>query len=68
VKVMTMPPLAEVTVAIAVPLEAEYVRQVEAVSPDLRVLYDPQLLPPQRFPADHSGDPSFERTHSQEQS
>ncbi|MFJ4207427.1 D-2-hydroxyacid dehydrogenase [Paenarthrobacter sp. NPDC089675] len=57
----------ELTIAIAVPLEAEYVEQIRAVDPSVTVLYDPELLPPERFPADHSGDPDFERTPEQEE-
>lgn len=61
---MTSP--EEITVAIAVPLEAEYVTRIQAATLGIKVLHDPQLLPPQRFPADHSGDPSFQRTAEQE--
>jgi phosphoglycerate dehydrogenase-like enzyme len=31
------------------------------------VLYEPDLLPPERFPADHAGDPNFRRTPEQEE-
>jgi phosphoglycerate dehydrogenase-like enzyme len=55
------------TVAIAVPLEAELVERIRAVDPSVTVLYDPELLPPERFPADHSGDPGFRRTPEQEE-
>src|SRR6478609_5083103 len=54
------------TVAIAVPLEAELVDRIRAVDPSVTVLYDPELLPPERFPADHAGDPDFRRTPEQE--
>lgn len=54
------------TVAIAVPLEAELVERIRAVDPSVTVLYEPELLPPERFPADHSGDPGFRRTPEQE--
>jgi phosphoglycerate dehydrogenase-like enzyme len=57
----------QTTVAIAVPLEAELVDRIRAVDPALTVLYEPQLLPPERFPADHSGDPDFKRTPAQEE-
>lgn len=49
------------TVAIAVPLEPEFVDAIRAVDPAVTVLYEPDLLPPERFPADHSGDPAFTR-------
>ncbi len=55
------------TVAIAVPLEAELVDQIRAVDPSITVLYQPDLLPPERFPADHAGDPAFKRTVEQEE-
>lgn len=55
------------TVAIAVPLEAELVDQIRAVDPSVTVLYQPDLLPPERFPADHAGDPGFQRTPEQEE-
>ena len=38
------------TVAIAVPLEAELVERIRAVDPSVTVLYEPELLPPERFP------------------
>lgn len=55
------------TVAIAVPLEAELVDQIRAVDPSVTVLYEPDLLPPERYPADHAGDPAFKRTDEQEE-
>lgn len=57
----------ELNIAIAVPLEAEHVERIRAVDPSVKVLYDPELLPPERFPADHSGDPAFKRTPEQEE-
>jgi phosphoglycerate dehydrogenase-like enzyme len=56
----------ETIVAIAVPLEAELVERIRAVDPSVTVLYEPDLLPPERFPADHAGDPDFKRTPEQE--
>ncbi len=61
----TMTP--QTIVAIAVPLEAELVERIRAVDPSVTVLYEPELLPPERFPADHSGDPDFRRTPEQEE-
>ena len=58
---------SETIVAIAVPLEAELVDRLRAGVPSVTVLYDPDLLPPERFPADHSGDPAFSRTAEQEE-
>lgn len=57
----------QTTVAIAVPLEAELVERIRAVDPSVTVLYEPELLPPERYPADHSGDPDFRRTPEQEE-
>jgi phosphoglycerate dehydrogenase-like enzyme len=54
-------------VGIAVPLEAEHVEAIRAVDPSITVLYEPDLLPPERFPADHSGDPSFRRSADAEE-
>lgn len=58
---------SQTTVAIAVPLEAELVERIRAVDPSVTVLHEPELLPPERFPADHSGDPGFRRTPEQEE-
>lgn len=58
---------AETIVAIAVPLEAEHVERIRAVDPSVTVLYEPGLLPPERYPADHTGDPAFRRTPEQEE-
>ncbi|PYG98971.1 D-2-hydroxyacid dehydrogenase [Arthrobacter stackebrandtii] len=54
------------TVAIAVPLEAEHVEAIRAANPAVTVIYEPELLPQERFPADHAGDPAFKRTEEQE--
>ncbi len=54
------------TVAIAVPLEAEHVEAIRAAHPAITVVYEPDLLPQERFPADHAGDPAFKRTEEQE--
>lgn len=54
-------------VAIAVPLEAELVETIRAIDPQATVLYEPDLLPPERFPADHSGDPGFQRSPEAEE-
>src|SRR5690349_10539996 len=46
-----------VHVLIATPLEAEHVARIEAADPRVRVLYEPDLLPVPRYPADHGGTP-----------
>lgn len=58
---------SNLTVAIAVPLEAELVESIRAADPAVTVLYEPELLPPERFPADHAGDPAFRRSEAQEE-
>jgi glyoxylate/hydroxypyruvate reductase len=56
-----------VTVAIATPLEEELVDRIRKVDQRLDVLFEPDLLPPPRYPSDHGGDPGFTRTADQEQ-
>ncbi|MHA7270083.1 D-2-hydroxyacid dehydrogenase [Arthrobacter sp. HLT1-20] len=63
---MNIMTIQNLTVAIAVPLEAEHVAAIRAAHPAVTVLYEPELLPPERFPADHAGDPAFARTAEQE--
>ncbi len=56
----------QVVVVIATPLEAELVATVKAVDDRLEVLFDPELLPPLRFPCDHRGRDGFLRTDDEE--
>lgn len=58
---------SQLTVAVAVPLEPELVEEIRLTDPSVTVLYDPDLLPPERYPADHAGDPAFTRTPEQEE-
>ncbi len=53
------------TIMIASPLEAEHVAAIRDTHPALEVLYDPTLLPPTRYVADHKGGP-FTRTPLQQ--
>jgi glyoxylate/hydroxypyruvate reductase len=46
-----------VHVLIASPLEPEFAARIGAVDPRITVLYEPDLLPVARYPADHSGTP-----------
>ena len=55
-----------VVVVIATPLEAELVALIEAVDDRVDVRYEPDLLPPPRFPCDHRGIRGFRRTEKQE--
>jgi phosphoglycerate dehydrogenase-like enzyme len=48
-------------VLIASPLEAELVARIRAADPRAETLWEPALLPPARYPADHRGDPAFRR-------
>jgi phosphoglycerate dehydrogenase-like enzyme len=50
-----------VRVFIATPLEADLVERLRAVDERLDIQYEPELLPPVRYPSDHRGDPSFVR-------
>jgi len=54
------------TIMIASPLEAEHVDLIRETHRDIDVLYDPALLPPVRYVADHKGAP-FTRTVLQQQ-
>jgi glyoxylate/hydroxypyruvate reductase len=53
--------VAPTQVLIASPLEAELVARIEAAEPRAEVRFEPDLLPPARYPADHRGDPAFRR-------
>jgi phosphoglycerate dehydrogenase-like enzyme len=51
----------QVRVMIATPLEKELAERVAAADPRVELLFDPELLPPARYPGDHAGDPEFRR-------
>jgi phosphoglycerate dehydrogenase-like enzyme len=53
--------MAHTRVLIASPLEAELAARIQAADPRAEVRYEPDLLPPARYPADHGGDPAFRR-------
>jgi phosphoglycerate dehydrogenase-like enzyme len=55
----------EITVLIASFLEEEHVRRISAEDPRIRVIYEPDLLRPPRYAADHKG-AARERTPDQE--
>jgi glyoxylate/hydroxypyruvate reductase len=48
-------------------LEPEHVDRIRQVDESLEVIYEPRLLRPPRYAADHNGDPTFQRTPEQEQ-
>jgi phosphoglycerate dehydrogenase-like enzyme len=56
-----------VPVVIATPVEPELVDRVRAVDDRLDVRFEPDLLPPPRYPCDHIGDPDWRRTPEQQQ-
>jgi glyoxylate/hydroxypyruvate reductase len=53
--------VAPTQVLIASPLEAGLAERIKAADPRAEVLFEPDLLPPPRYPADHQGDPAFRR-------
>ena len=55
-----------IKVALATPLEPELRHLITDVDPSVELLADDTLLPPQRFPGDHDGDPTFVRTPQQQ--
>jgi phosphoglycerate dehydrogenase-like enzyme len=58
--------MARTPVMIASPLEAELVARIRRADPRIEVLWEPDLLPPARYPADHGGDPAFRRDRAGE--
>ena len=56
-----------VEVMIATPLEEALVREIEGTDHRIKLLYEPELLPPARYPADHRGDPDFRRDAAQKE-
>jgi phosphoglycerate dehydrogenase-like enzyme len=59
-----MTPEPGYTLLITTYLDPEHVARIRAVSPRLHVVYEPELLPRPRYPADHDG--PIERTPEQE--
>ncbi len=49
------------TVAIVTPIDPELVEPIRAVADNVEVLYEPDLLPPARYPGDHQGVEGFTR-------
>ncbi len=47
-------------------LEPEHVEKIKAVDDQIDVIYEPSLIAPPRYIADHNGDPTFRRTEEQE--
>jgi len=57
---------ATLTVVLATPLAPDLRHLITDVDPGIELLADDDLLPPQRYPGDHSGDPGYRRTPAQE--
>ena len=55
-----------IRVAAGGPLTDELVRRIVEREPRVEFLTDESLLPPQRHPGDHAGDPAFRRSPAQE--
>lgn len=51
---------------IASPLDAEHVDTIRRAAPEVEILYEPDLLPPTRYIADHDGAGDFRRSPRQE--
>ena len=51
----------KVRVVVATPLEEWLARRIARSDPRVELAWDPSLLPPQRWPGDHRGDPAFRR-------
>jgi phosphoglycerate dehydrogenase-like enzyme len=58
--------MARTQVMIASPLEGDLVARIRRADPRIEVLWEPDLLPPARYPADHGGDPAFRRDRAGE--
>jgi glyoxylate/hydroxypyruvate reductase len=54
------------TIVVASYLEEEHVARIRATLPDVQVLYDPALVAPPRYEADHTGRPDFRRSDEEE--
>ncbi|MGH9068463.1 MAG: D-2-hydroxyacid dehydrogenase [Acidimicrobiales bacterium] len=48
-------------VVVATPIEGDLVDRIAKEVPGAVVAFEPNLLPPARYPADHRGDPAFRR-------
>lgn len=53
-------------VMVAAPLAEELATLLVEREPRIDLVYEPELLPPMRFPADYSGDPAFRRSEAAE--
>lgn len=58
-------PADHLTVVLATPLAPELRHLITDADPRVELLVDDSLLPPQRYPGDHSGDPAYRRSPAQ---
>ncbi|MDR1431029.1 MAG: hypothetical protein LBI99_02790, partial [Propionibacteriaceae bacterium] len=56
----------QLRVVVATPLPESLCEQIEAALPRIHLVRDQSLLPPERWAADFSGDPTFRRTAEQQ--
>lgn len=57
--------MSGIKVVLATPLEPDLRKLITEVDPAVELLVDDSLLPPQRHPGDHDGDPQFRRSPGQ---
>jgi len=53
-------------VVVATAFSPELAEVITKIEPRIELVFDPELLPPMRHPADFSGDPSFSRSPKQQ--
>lgn len=58
--------MEQLRVVVAKPLATEYVERLRSAEPRVELVIESDLLPPMRWPSDHEGDPSFQRTREQQ--
>jgi phosphoglycerate dehydrogenase-like enzyme len=55
----------KLSVAVGVSITEEQVARIRSSEPRLEVRWEPELIPPLRFPSDYEGDPDWHRTPEQ---
>ena len=53
-------------VVASTPITEDLIAEIVRAEPRIDFVRDQKLLPPQRFPGDHSGDPTFTRTAAEQ--
>jgi phosphoglycerate dehydrogenase-like enzyme len=59
-------PTERLRVIASTPISEDLITEIMGIEPRIEFIRDQALLPPQRFPGDHSGDPAFNRTPDQQ--